>query len=512
MERRNFIKSTSLTALALQIPNVYNWDSIAESEMKLASPESLGIDSQSILDFIAAANASDIQWHNYVLLRHGKIASQGSWKPFDLNNKHTLYSLSKSFTSTAIGMLVDEGKLKVTEPVINFFKDDLPEVVSDNLKKMTVHHLLTMNTGHNTECIDKFRSSNDKWSKIFLHHDVPNEPGSKFMYNTPATYMLGAILHKVTGKTVSEYLKPRLFDKLEIKDYDWEVNKEGLNMAGWGLRLNPKDIAKFGQLYLQKGKWNGNQIISERWVAEATKKQTTSNPGDSDWSQGYGYQFWRCKHNLYRGDGAFGQYCIVIPDQDAVMVVNSESGNLQKNMTIIYDTILKGMKSTPMKENKELVKQLRNAENSLAIKPIQNKAKPILPAQIEFLMADNAFELSKAIITDKASHYLLSFHTSNEVLEIKAGKEQWIINPSNNKPYLFGTQRRYPMPSNIAASGAFISDKEFQIELRFVEAVHGDKLIFKIDGYDSMLTFKSSLTELSANNQEERSPIKVQRG
>jgi CubicO group peptidase (beta-lactamase class C family) len=512
MERRNFIKSTSLTALALQIPNLYNWESIAESEMKLASPESLGIDSQSILDFINAANASDIQWHNYVLLRHGKIASQGSWKPFDLNNKHTLYSLSKSFTSTAIGMLVDEGKLKVTEPVINFFKEDLPEVVSDNLKKMTVHHLLTMNTGHNTECIDKFRSSTDKWSKIFLHHEVPNEPGTKFMYNTPATYMLGAILHKVTGKTVSEYLKPRLFDKLGIKDYDWEVNREGLNMAGWGLRLNPKDIAKFGQLYLQKGRWNGKQIISEKWIDEATKKQTTSNPGDSDWSQGYGYQFWRCKHNLYRGDGAFGQYCIVMPDQDAVMVVNSESGNLQKNMTIIYDTILKGMQSTPMKENKELVNQLRKAENTLTIKPTQNKANPTLPAQINLSMADNPFQLSEATIIDHGSYFLLNLRTPTGLSEIKAGKAQWIINPSNNKPYLFGTQRRYPMPSNIAASGAFISDKELQVELRFVEAVHGDKLIFKIDGEDSMLTFKSSLTELSANNPEERSPIKVKRG
>ncbi|MBK8388328.1 MAG: serine hydrolase [Saprospiraceae bacterium] len=168
--------------------------------------------------------------------------------------------------------MVDAGKLKVTDSVISFFPESLPSDVSANLKAMTVHHLLSMNTGNETE--PAFRGDATKtWVQNWLAHPVPHAPGSHFLYNTGATYMLGAIVHKITGETLVQFLKPRLFDPLGITDYDWEESPQGLNTAGYGLRVSTESIARFGQLYLQKGNWKGKQLISESWVEEATKNK-----------------------------------------------------------------------------------------------------------------------------------------------------------------------------------------------------------------------------------------------
>ncbi|MBW7461807.1 serine hydrolase, partial [Paenibacillus sepulcri] len=148
---------------------------------------------------------------------------------------------------------------------------------------------------------------------------VEHEPGTHFVYNSGATYMLSAILQKVTGQTLLEYLQPRLIEPLGIKGAAWDVCPRGINVGGWGLNVTTEDIARFGQLYLQKGMWNGQRLLTEEWIAEATSSQISNGDGGvNDWAQGYGYQFWRCRHGVYRGDGAFGQFCIVMPEQDAV--------------------------------------------------------------------------------------------------------------------------------------------------------------------------------------------------
>src|SRR5882672_7410633 len=276
-----------------------------------ATPESQGVSSIAVLALVEALDQVDAM-NSFMLVLHGQVIAEGWWTPYSAQDNHELYSLSKSFTSTAVGMAVAEGKLSIDDEVLKFFPGDAPANPSVNLKAMRVRDLLTMNAGHQ----DEVSTAADKISaKVFLTNAVPHKPGTHFKYNTPATFMLSAIVQKLTGQTVVEYLKPRLFEPLGITQPVWNTNWQGINLGGYGLNARTEDIARFGQLYLQKGKWNGKQLIPPEWVEMATTKQVSngSNP-KSDWDQGYGFQFWRCRNGAYRGDGAFGQYCIVLPE------------------------------------------------------------------------------------------------------------------------------------------------------------------------------------------------------
>lgn len=318
------------------------------SSLPRSTPEAQGVSSSQILEFIEAAHQQVNSMHSFMLVRHGHVVAEAWWDPETADKAHVLWSLSKSFTSTAVGFAVAEGKLKVDDLVLPFFPDDAPAEPSANLKAMTIHDLLSMSAGHQDEL--NWREAPD-WAKAFLAHPVPHKPGTHFRYNTPATYMLSAIVQKVTGQTVLEYLKPRLFEPLGIVDPQWDNSPQGISIGGYGLFVRTEDIAKFGQLYLQKGKWNGRQLISEEWVQQATSKQVTNgNDSDSDWNQGYGYQFWRCRHNAFRGDGKDGQFCIVLPDQDAVIAITANTGNMQGELDLVWDKLLPAFKDEALKE------------------------------------------------------------------------------------------------------------------------------------------------------------------
>jgi CubicO group peptidase (beta-lactamase class C family) len=324
-----------------------------------ATPESQGVSSASIAKFIQAADEKVNSMHSFMLLRHGKVIAEAWWTPEDANKPHVLWSLSKSFTSTAVGLAVHDGKLSVQDRVIGFFPDALPENPSENLKSMRVLDLLTMSTGHQDE--PNLRASQD-WIKTFFAHPVPREPGSFFRYNTPATFMQSVIVQKVTGQNVVDYLQTRLFDPLGIDAPKWDKNPQGISIGGYGLYLKTEDIAKFGQLYLQKGRWENQQLIPSDWVQEASNKQV-SNGSDatSDWNQGYGYQFWRCRHNAFRGDGKDGQFCIVLPDQDAVVVMTANTSNMQSQLSLVWEHLLDAM------VDKDLPEAPKDRENLEAI-------------------------------------------------------------------------------------------------------------------------------------------------
>jgi CubicO group peptidase (beta-lactamase class C family) len=447
--RRDFIKTAGTVVMNVGMLPMYSKDKfiapfLPTPALTRMSPESQGIPSAAISKFINAAHASGLQWHSFMLLRHGNVVAEGWWKPFDPSYKHTLYSLSKSFASTAIGMLVKDGKLKVEDSVISFFPDELPAVVSDNLKQMKVKSLLTMNTGHDTDTMPKLREGTDAWTKTFLSLPVEHAPGSHFLYNTGATYMLGAIVKKISGQDLEQFLGPRLFQPLEITGYDWEKSPQGLSVAGWGLRVKTEDIAKFGQLYLQKGKWNGKEILSESWVNEASSYQTNSNTGDSDWSQGYGYQFWRCKPGFYRGDGAFGQYCIVMPQHDAVMVVNSESWDMQKQMTIIWETILPALQSSPLPANSKDLLQLKTDLDNLALPVDKGSITSLIADKISgsvIKLANNDFAVTDMQLKLSENECSWTTNSKNGKQTILFGWEKWKVNKESAK-YLFTVSNR----------------------------------------------------------------------
>jgi CubicO group peptidase (beta-lactamase class C family) len=307
-----------------------------------------------------------------MFLRHGQVVAEGWWKPEAADKPHVLHSLSKSFTSTAVGLVIEEGKLSLDDRVLKFFPEDAPAEPSENLKAMRVRDLLTMTCGHDVE---PKRTDATPWTKTFLNHPVPHKPGTHFQYNSLGTYMLSAIVTKVTGQTVLDYLKPRLFAPLGIENPRWDASPQGISCGGWGLYLRTEDIAKFGQLYLQKGQWNGHQLVPAKWVAEATKYQVPNKDAPSgrgnkpDWQQGYGYQFWQCQHNAYRGDGANGQFCIVMPEQDAVLAITANTVNMQNEINVVWDTLLPAIQGGPLPANPQEDAKLKQAVASLQVPP-----------------------------------------------------------------------------------------------------------------------------------------------
>jgi CubicO group peptidase (beta-lactamase class C family) len=333
-----------------------------------STPESQGVSSAQIRKFVEAADQKVNTLHSFMLVRHGQVVAEGWWKPESAEKPHVLWSLSKSFTSTAVGMAVAEGKFSINDPVLKFFPEDAPAAPSDKLKAMRVRDLLTMSTGHQDEA--KVREATDStWVKTFLNHPVPHKPGTHFQYNTPATFMLSAIVQKTTGQTTLEYLKPRLFDPLGIENPQWDANPQGISIGGYGLYVRTEDIAKFGQLYLQKGQWNGKQLLSPEWIALATSKQVSNGSDPArDWDQGYGFQFWRCRHNAFRGDGKDGQFCIVLPDQDAVIAITANTGDMQSELNLVWDFLLPAFSDQTLPENPDEQAKLQETLGKLQVR------------------------------------------------------------------------------------------------------------------------------------------------
>jgi len=244
-----------------------------------STPEAEGVSSRGILDFLGAVAENKHELHSFMFLRHGKVIAKGWWNPYNPDLRNTLYSLSKSFTSMAVGFAVSEKRLTVNDKVISFFPEYLPDSISPFLAEMRVKDLLTMSTGQFPEPTWSIIFKDTNWVKAFLRFPVVNEPGTKFMYNSASTYMLSAIIRKVTGQNVIDYLTPRLFRPLGIEGMDWETDPMGINTGGWGLRVKTEDLAKFGQFCLQKGRWNGNQLLPASWFDEATTAKIEQDPG-----------------------------------------------------------------------------------------------------------------------------------------------------------------------------------------------------------------------------------------
>ena len=331
-----------------------------------STPEAQGVSSDGVREFIEALDKIDTP-HGVMVLRRGHVIAEAYWKPEAADKPHVLWSLSKSFTSTAVGFAVAEGKLSIEDPVLKFFPDEAPPEPSENLKAMTVRDLLTMSGGHEVEVKG---AGGPPTVKQFLAHPVPHKPGTYFQYNTPGSHMLSAIVTKVTGQTVLEYLKPRLFEPLGIDSPRWDSHPEGTTLGGYGLHLRTEDIARFGQLYLQKGKWDDKQILPAQWVEQATSKQVSNDrKGTADWTQGYGYQFWMCRHNAYRGDGKDGQFCVVIPEKDVVVAITALTGDMQKELNVVWDKLLPAMKDGPLPEDPSAQGKLKETIEKLEAHP-----------------------------------------------------------------------------------------------------------------------------------------------
>lgn len=347
----------------------------ADLALPRSTPEQQGIPSAAVRDFIETANKEINTLHSFMLVRHGHVIAEAWWKPESPEKRHVMWSLSKSFTSTAIGLAIAEGKLTLDDPVLKFFPAEAPPEAGDHLKAMQVRDLLSMSGGHEVE--PKFDLEAGPTVRGFLAHPVLQKPGSYFRYNTPGTYMLSAILTKATGQTVLDYLKPRLFEPLGIESPAWDASAEGYSLGGYGLHVRTEDIAKFGQLYLQRGQWNGRPLLNEEWIDAATSKQVDNSKAPSgrtsDWQQGYGFQFWRCQHNCYRGDGRDGQICLVIPEHDAVVAITAQTGQMQAELDLVWEKLLPAFTQEALPANPNEHEKLQQASANLTAHPAPPK-------------------------------------------------------------------------------------------------------------------------------------------
>ncbi len=297
----------------------FPFDAVYEQAFVRATPESQGISSDLFAALLRELDASkDTNMHHFMALRHGKVICECNFAPYPKGMWHITHSMCKSITGMAIGMLIEEGKLKLNENIYDIFSDHMNAFSKIFRPVITVENLLTMTSGV-TFNESGIVSGND-WLGSFLNASVNGKPGTEFQYNSLNTYVLSAIVTKRTGETLTEYLTPRLFGPLGITKYYWETCAKGITKGGWGLFLCAEDMAKLGQLYLQKGKWNGQQLVSEYWIEISTARHLKTQND----TYGYGYQLWmEQRPGSFEYNGMLGQNVIIYPDMDMVLVTNA---------------------------------------------------------------------------------------------------------------------------------------------------------------------------------------------
>lgn len=462
---------------------------IASSALPRSTSEQQGISSRAILAFVEAADEIDAM-HSFMLVRHGHVVAEGWWAPYEARTPHMFFSLSKSFASTGVGLAIAEGKLRVDDAVLEFFPEAAPAERAANLQAMRVRDLLRMNTGHQSEPPLRRDAAPEEpsasWIEAFLAHPVPFKPGTHFLYNTPATFMLSAIVQKVTGQTLLDYLRPRLFEPLGFENPTWTASPQGITVGGYGLNGRTEDIARFGQLYLQKGAWQGRQLVPQAWVEAATSFQTSngSSPA-SDWDQGYGYQFWRSRHNSYRGDGAFGQFCLVLPEEDAVVAITSGVRDMGSVMNLVWEHLLPAMQEQPLPPDSAASAQLQEKLAALTMRLPEGQATTPLASEVsgrwyEFGENERGIQALALDFSSETEPPTLLVRADGEETRTPIGIGSWA---KSHGGFTNGLGRLASVPERltVAASGAWAAEDAFTIKLALCETPYTSTLRLRFE-------------------------------
>ncbi len=507
--RRTFLRQLGLStgAFVFVSPHFQSTWAAESSDLARSTPEAEGVASAGIQAFLQGLAAGKHEMHSLMIARHGRIIAEGWWAPYEAKLRHTMYSMSKSFTSTAVGFAVAEKKLTVEDRVVSFFPKDLPTTVSENLAALRVKDLLTMSVGSEKEPTSAMVQEQN-WVRSFLGHSITHQPGSVFMYNSAATYMCSAIVNEVTGESVLDYLAPRLFAPLGIEGATWETCPRGINTGGWGLSVQTEALAKFGQLLLQKGKWNGREIIPAAWVEEATafhiQQPTPAKPSrpneKNDWLQGYGYQFWRCQHGGFRGDGAFGQYTIVLPEQDAVIAMTGESANMQGQLDLVWEHLLPAMKPAPLPTDLPALGRLQQTLNTLALALPKGQLTSPAAERVSgksFRLEANDLGLESATFYFRKDHSVIALSDAQETYATAGGLEGWVRGettlPTTPPRIIAGGA---PAPGTwhpLVACGVWKDERTFEMTWRYCETPHHDTVTCQFDGDKVQITLVPSI-------------------
>ena len=440
-----------------------------------ATPESCGISSKNIIGFIEAMckGLEDQETHSFLLLRHGKLVCEGYFDPYEKDTEHTLFSVSKSFASIAIGFLVEEGKITTDDYIHTYFPELITEDINKENLKIKIHDLLCMSFGQKGGAVHEAQKRTDLTDVMlydFFYRQKELECGEKFRYDAFGTYMLSALVHKVTGMNIVEYLMPRLFEPLNIEKPYYPVDKLGIAIGYSGMRMRMRDLTKVGYVYLNGGKWEGKQIVPESWVKLATQKHISTEDVSTglDWKEGYCYQFWKGRFNTTRLCGAHGQMCVIMPDYDAIFVINSgyDNDKLSYILESFYENIMFNMKDEPLPEDKEGFEALEDVISNLRLTYRFSEMSPLAK-----IISGNTYEVEetniyKAVKLDfDEDEVRVTFISDIKNFEFTAGFSKPVFGkPEGTR---FASLEREDNFKTVATA-AWLSRKELEITLRLI--------------------------------------------
>ena len=438
-----------------------------------STPAAQGVDAAGVHAFLDALEAApDIEPHSLMIIRHGRLVASGWWAPYTSERLHLLYSLSKSFTATAAAIATAEGLLRLDDPVISYFPEFEADITDPRSRAMLVRHVASMASGHEAETIDRaLATDRAELVRGFLLVPPERDPGTVFAYNQPTTYTLAAIVQRVTGQPLTEYLRPRLLDPLGIGPAAWLHDRAGRQLGFSGLHATTDAIARLGQLHLQDGVWEGERLLPEGWVAEATRPHIGNGDGTaqgalSDWQQGYGFQFWTSRHG-YRGDGAYGQFCLVLPEHDAVIATTAATERMQETLDLVWQHLLPAFGPGPLtgRRASDGDTALRQRLARLALPPAPGKPAPPERAQnwsgAEFtpyggVCADQP-KLTGVGVTAGADGWALRLTEDGHQVDLRVGEAGWAVADE-------------PLPT--AVSGGWSDADTLAVDIVFLETPH----------------------------------------
>jgi CubicO group peptidase (beta-lactamase class C family) len=450
------------------------------SSLPRSTPGDQGVDPAAILSFLDALDEHpDIEMHSLMVVRHGRVVTEGWWAPYSAGRPQLLYSLSKSFTATAAAFAQAEGLLDLDDTVVSHFAEFAADITDPRSRSMTIRHVASMASGHTQETLGEALERDPKEPvRGFLLTPPGREPGAVFAYNQPCTYALASIIQRNAGMSLTRYLRPRLFDPLGIGPVGWHTFPPGREQGFSGLHARTEDIAKLGLLYLQQGRWEGTQLIPEKWVAEATSVQVSNSENASpDWQQGYGFQFWMSRHG-YRGDGAAGQFCVILPEQDAVIVTTSYALDMQAMLDAVWTRLLpslgKACTGTASAHDQLSTRLARLELPACSAAPAPGDWGPWI---------SGPFTVTAGPADTQAQMFLLSaetFLTSIEVAPRADGWQMSLIEPGNALTFPVGSggwivsdhADRHGDTIPVAASGGWLDDQTLRAEVIFLETPH----------------------------------------
>ena len=456
-------------------------------DLPRSTPAAEGINTQAVInmmDSLMALPECDI--HHVMVVRHGKVVAELHPAPFRAEDSHTLYSASKTFTSLAVGCAIDDNLLRLDDRVMTFFPDKRTNRVSDNMAAMTVRDLLMMASGMKPDWT--MRNNSTDWVKDWLAKSVDDKPGSLFQYDSMCTFMLSAIVQRVTGRTMLDYLNAKLFGPMHIAVADWETSPDGINTGGWGLRVQAETMAKLGLLLLNKGKWNGQQLVNADYVTAACSRLIDGGAKETvpptDGNQGYGYQVWQSKWpGSYRADGAMGQYTVVVPQEDLVVVILGMKLYGHEELACIWNQLMPGLKAEPLLPEKKLQKRLDNlcAKAKLAMpqgKRVSNKAKAfVMDRQLQ--LAHNRFGLKAVSIND--NHLHLAYENGNQE-NLEMGYGGWRYSTLAGLPYYsinaINSMQGFVHGFTAAAAYAWNTPMLLEVRVHYVDWISGLTFVF----------------------------------